>query len=258
MVKETKRIVLYELTKLSGFEGVEFTDGSPSWLSWPDAVNFAHERKAILQSLREAVAFRVDSAGADGSNEYQATRTGGVYFKESNKIYLAVDDVADASENIILARANEGYSAHKNGKDWFLPKKDKHIAKFLKRAERSDRIVEVVESPLELATVMSGNVSEYGQNATVKVLMGDVSEHTASWLKEHTYDVGKVYLLSSEYVANQIRDNKSVLIRRVGLGVDGVGVGSRFYDVGSRARGRVAPRSEKNSPHETKVGARNK
>ncbi|MBI4141751.1 hypothetical protein HY484_02390 [Candidatus Woesearchaeota archaeon] len=257
MVKETKRTVLYELTKLSGFDGVEFTDGSPSRLNWPNAVNFANERKAILQSVREAVAFRVDSGGVDGSDDYQATRTGGVYFKEGDTIYLAVDDVADDSKNIVLARSQEGYSAHQSGNEWVLPKKDKHIFQFLKRAEITHRIVEVVESPLELATVRSGGVSEYGQNATVKVLMGDVSEHNAAWLKEHNYGVGKVYTLLPEYVSNKIKDDREVLIRPVGLDDLDVDVIDQFNDSG-RARGRVAQRSAKNFSHETKVGARNK
>jgi hypothetical protein len=237
-MKET-RIVKYEL-ETPGFENVEFTESSKEFLTWPKAVKFAADQNAVLQSLREAAAFRIEAQGKDDADRYQATRTCAVYFKDGNKFYVAFDDIPDTKENIVLARAIDGYEANKAGREFLLSKKDKHIAQFLKRAEKSDRIVQVVESPLELATKTNAGSSEFGSNKAVQALFGDIAELYAAILKSRDYDEGFVYVLTPESLDKHVAGDKA-LVRPVGLGDDNynciyVDANNRFYYFG-RARG---------------------
>jgi hypothetical protein len=202
-----------------GFENVEFTESSKELLIWPRAVKFAADRNSILQSLREAAAFRIEAQGKYAADHYQATRTGAVYFKDGNKFYVAFDDVPDAKENIVLARAIDGYEANKAGREFLLSKKDKQIAQLLKRSEKSDRIVEVIESPLELATKTTDGSSEFGSNKAVQALFGDIAEPYAAMLKSRKYDEGFVYVLTPESLDKQV-DAQNALVRPVGLGFD--------------------------------------
>jgi hypothetical protein len=244
-MKET-RIVKYEL-ETPGFENVEFTESSKEFLIWPKAVKFAADQNAVLQSLREAAAFRIEARGKDDADRYQATRTGAVYFKDGNKFYVAFDDIPDTKENVVLARAIDGYEANTEGRELLVSKKDKQIAQLLKRAEKSDRIVEVIESPLELATKATDGSSEFGSNKAVQALFGDVAEPYAAMLKSRKYDKGFVYVLTPESLDKQV-DAQNALVRPVGLGVgyDSVDAGAVYrFDDGGRARG-VRP-AQKNS-----------
>src|SRR3989344_3643790 len=128
----------------AGFENVKFTKSSPSpeRLTWNNAVKFAADRNAVLQSAREGLALRIEANGQDGANDYQATRTAVVYVKVDSKWYAAFDDTADKEQNIFLARAQEGYTNHSTNGKWLLPKTDKHVAGILARAGKTGRIVE--------------------------------------------------------------------------------------------------------------------
>lgn len=252
-LKET-RIVKYEIDT-PGFESVEFTESSKDVLIWPKAVKFAAEQKAVLQSIREAGAFRIQAEGKDDADRYQATRTGAVYFKDGSKFYVAFDDTSDTKENIVLARAVEGYEANKEGRELLVSKKDKYLAQILKRAEKSDRIVEVVESPLELATKASGS-SEFGSNKTVQALFGDIAEPYAGMLHKRGYGKGFVYVLTPEKLEKQV-DAQNTLVRPVGLGVDSyidissVDAIDRFSNDG-RARG-VRPAQKISTENKSKL-----
>lgn len=259
-LKET-RIVKYEIDT-PGFENVEFTESSKDYLIWPKAVKFAADQNAaVLQSVREAGAFRIQAEGKDDVDHYQVTRTGAVYFKDGSKFYVAFDDAPDASQNIVLARVQEGYDANSKRCEWTLSKKDKHIAQILKHAEKSDRIVQVVESPLELATKVSFGSSEFGSNKTVQALFSDVAEPYAGMLHKRGYSKGFIYVLTPENLEKRVADDKT-LVRPVGLGgdyygdiyyyVDVVLAGYRFNYVG-RARGvRGAQKFSQNLLHSTK------
>ena len=50
-------------------------------MAYPEDVKFATAQGEgfVLQSAREAVAFRIESVGQDGSDLYQATRTVAIY-----------------------------------------------------------------------------------------------------------------------------------------------------------------------------------
>jgi len=214
-MKETC-VVKYELEN-PGFENVEFTESSKSFLIWPKAVKFAADQNAVLQSLREAAAFRIEAQGKDDADRYQATRTGAIYFKDSNKFYVAFDEIPDAKENIVLAHAVDGYEANKKSREFLLSKKDKQIAQLLKRAEQSNRIVEVVESPIELATKASDSSSEFGSNKTVQALFGDVAEPYAAMLESRDFNKGFVYVLTPQNLDEHVAGDKA-LVRHVSLG----------------------------------------
>src|SRR3989344_5003262 len=241
--------IKYEL-ETPGFEGVKFTESSINNLVWPKAVKFAADQNAVLQSLREAVAFRIEAQGKDGANREQATRTGAIYFKDGNKFYVAFDDIPDPRQNIVLARAIEGYEANKEAREFILPKKDKQIVQLLKRAEKSDRIVQVVESPLELATKASASSSKFGSNKTVQAAVGDIAELYAGMLHERDYSRGVFYVLTPDFLDKEVADDET-LDRPVKLGVDhsdgievvviyfqvDIGAASLFADSDGRARG---------------------
>lgn len=240
MVLKETRIVKYEIDT-PGFEGVEFTESSKYYLIWPEAVKFAADQNAVLQSIREAGAFRIEARYKidnyrDDFYSCQATRTGAICFRDGSKFYVAFDDTPDVKQNIILARAVEGYESHRGGRGFGLlvSKKDKQITQILKRAEKNDRIVQVVESPLELATKASNGVSEFGSNKAVQALFGDVAEPYAAMLHKHNYSKGVVDVFT--HLGEQVADDKA-LVRAVSLGeVGSVDAIDRYCNIG-RARG---------------------
>jgi len=225
----------YRITERPGFERVIFTESSDDFLVWPQAVKFAAKRDAVLQSLREAAAFRIETGLKDDDADlYQATRTAAAYFKDKDgKLYVAFDDIPNPQKNIILARVQEGYDANRKGREFVLSKKDKHIAQLLKRAEKSGRVVEVVESPLELATKASEGSSEFGSNNIVQALFGDMAEPYAAMHHKSGHCKGFVYVLTQERLDKQV-DTQSALVRPVGLGLDLLG--DRAYDTGDDSR----------------------
>ncbi|MBS3125300.1 hypothetical protein J4211_03540 [Candidatus Woesearchaeota archaeon] len=234
----------------TGFENVTFTDSSPEFLTWNDAVKFADERNAILQSAREGLALRIEANGQDHASDYQLTRTAVAYVKVDGKWYAAFDDSTNKEQNIILARSQEGYNAHKSNNKWLLPKTDAHVAGILDRAEKAGRIVEVKESPLELATKQTGEKSPFGQNEVMQAIAGDVAEPYAHFLNNKGYKNGFVYTLTPESLEQLGVTNDNAEMRAVGLGVSdyiyGLVAGNQF-DYNGRARGVVHVGAQKNS-----------
>ncbi|MBS3125379.1 hypothetical protein J4211_03970 [Candidatus Woesearchaeota archaeon] len=228
----------------AGFENVKFTESSPGYLTWQNAVKFAEERGAVLQSAREGLALRIEANGQDNANDYQATRTAVAYVKVDGKWYAAFDDVANPEQNIILARSQEGYNAHKSNNNWLLPKTDKHVAGILDRAEKAGRIVEVKESPLELSTrpVHPNGSSAFGQNKVVQAFTGDIAESYANFLHRKGYKNSFVYTLTPKSLEQLGVTNDDAEVRAVGLGGNVViiylNANNRFSNDG-RARGVV-------------------
>lgn len=125
-------------------QGIMISKGSITKVYLPEAVKYARDHGAVLQSAREAAALRVITSGSgfDHSGEDQATRTAILYFIDKDRYCFAVDDEPDDS-NIILSRAQDGYSSCYEKGVWILPKSDSDVAKILRRAERSGRIGEI-------------------------------------------------------------------------------------------------------------------
>src|SRR5262249_49760393 len=88
---------------MPGFAGYRCTASSPNSLALPSAVEYATERQCVLQSAREAIAFRIAARRADNANDYQLTRTAALYFTKDDKHYVAFDNSPDPAENILLA-----------------------------------------------------------------------------------------------------------------------------------------------------------
>ena len=218
-----------------GFEDFIFTESSKESLIWPKAVKFAADRNSVLQSLREAIAFRVEANGQDDANRYQATRTNAAYFMKNGTAYVAFDDTPDPAKNIVIARVQEGYDANKAGKELLIPFEDKQLKDLLIRAEKADRIKKLPNSNLELA------LPDYVKNDVVRALEQDLAEPNAQFLKEKGFEKGYVWLLNPDQVGKET-DGKSAIVRPVGLGggnfggIDDVVACYDFVD-GGRARG---------------------
>jgi hypothetical protein len=212
-----------------GFDGITFSGSSDDYLVWPKAVVFGGKNNGILQSTREAGAFSIEAEGKDDAYLYQATRTGVVYFKAGDKFYAAIDDTVDPAQNIVVARAEDGYKARSKNNKFILPVSDTLVRGVLSRAEKAGRIVEVVaESPLELKTKSVDGKSEFGQNDWNKAILVDVSEPYAQMLNKRGYNIGRVWSLTPKDLEQKGVDGNNVEVRPVGLGgvgIDGVGVG---------------------------------
>jgi hypothetical protein len=201
------------------FNGVEFTEHSKEYLAWPKAVKFAAERGGILQSAREAGAFRVDANGEHNANDYQATRAVALGFKVGNKFYFAIDDTIDPAKNIVIARVQEGYDRHNAERKFLLPVTDALVKGALLRAEKTGRIVEAnTASPLELKTKAVSGKSEFGQNDWNKAILLDVAEPYAQMLSQSGYDIGHVWSLTPETLERIGVNGNFVEVRPVGFG----------------------------------------
>ncbi len=226
------------------FQNVVFSaDSSPGYLGWPSAVAFARERNAVLQSAREAAAFRIEANGQDDANQYCITRTVVAYFKDGDTWRAAIDDSADSEQNILLARADEGYNAHKAGNNWLVPKSDMYMKGLLERAGRAGRIVPVPESRLELATRAASGSSPFGQHVSSAAIFGtDIAEAYAGFLNQNRCLTGEVYSLTAKTLEGMNIGDENTEIRLVGLGgVDGDFLNGVFANSlccsGGRARG---------------------
>ncbi len=205
------------------FGHIVFTRGSSESCLWPQAVTFARERGGVLQSAREAIAFRLEAGGQDQADLYHATRTVALYFMDGSAFYAAIDDATDPEQNIILARAGEGHNAYQTQRRWTLPKTDRHIRGMLARAEKRDRVFTVDEkSPLELATEQAGGRSDFGNHSSTKAILGDVGEGYAEFLAEKCYGKGWTYTLTPTDLEPLKLGNRNVEVRLVGLGSENV------------------------------------
>ncbi len=247
-----KRAVTYELTSTPGFETVKFTESSKEDLVWPRAVKFAADNEAVLQSICEATAFRIEANGEYEANQRQATRTSAIYFRDGGKFYVAFDDSPSREQNIILSRAVEGYKKNKRGREMLVSKKDEHISQMLERAEKYERVIEVVRSTLELATRTDFfglfGISEFGKSKAAQALLGDIAEpyarminDTATLRDKISVSKGSIYLLSPKFLEEKLSHNDVAFVRTVGLGgdfygIDYVDASEKFIGSG-RARG---------------------
>jgi len=202
-----------------GSEDLVYTGSSLEYLALPDAVRYATDRNSILQSASEAIAFRLAAQGAASANDFHVTRTAALYCKEQQQYFVAFDD--DPAENILLARAQEGYDAHTSTRTWLVPRDDPHITAALARAHKSNRILPLpMEDHVCLNTARTG-ASAYGTNAFIRATIGDLAEPYARFLNENGYRAGYEWFLAPKTLGNIGVDDKHVEVRRVGVG--GVG-----------------------------------
>jgi hypothetical protein len=231
--------------KNPAFKGVEFTEYSKRGLDWPEAVKFAANQGdgAILQSVREAGAFRIEADGAYDAKVHPATRSAALYFKMGDKFYCAIDDIADSEQNIIIARAQKGFKSKSDSYNGthLLPVNDSLVKGALSRAEKTGRIVEATENNiLELRTKTFDGKSEFGQNDWNRAILLDFAEPYAEMIhKRYTesygiwpsiLDIGRVWSLTPKTLEKIGVDGNFVDVGPVSLvgvynDIDGVTVG---------------------------------
>jgi len=231
----------YSIDNLPGFENLRFTESSTVYPSLPASVKYATERDDILQSAREAWAFRISSSGTLNSDKYQSTRTAALGVKIDGTHYIAIDDSDDPAANILLARPQEGYDAHRKNGRWVLPKSEPIITGMLDRAQHAGRVFPALEQTLKLST-KGTPASAYGAHPITQALLGeDLTESVAAYLRDHGREYGRVWTLSPTQLDELGVDNDHVEVRRVGVG----GFVNFSYDLdavdrcndGGRARG---------------------
>lgn len=219
---------------LSGFEDLLFTESSKEYLTLPPSVQFAQERGSILQSAREAWAFRIGAHGTLESKWYQSTRTAALGVKIDGDYYIAIHDSNDPKQNILLSHAPEGYNAHHNTNRWLVPKNNPVIKAMLSRAEQAERIFRAPLDRLELSTIPGRDAkSAYGTHPLPQAILGkDLTERVATHLLSQTFGNGYVWALSPTNLAQLGVDDDNVEVRRVGVG--GGGYYMDYLDAGDR------------------------
>ncbi len=204
---------------VTGFEDLVFTESSSKYLALPQSVTFATERNSVLQSAREVWAFRVSTNGALESDRYQSTRTAAIGVKLGNQYCVAFCDSPNTDENILLTRPQEGYHRHVSGKPWIIGTSDPVVKRMIERAQEEHRVVPALERTLELSTNYSGGASPYGTHPITQAILGmDLTEHVATYLRDHGHGNGYVWTLSPKTLQDLRVDDGHVEVRRVGVG----------------------------------------
>jgi hypothetical protein len=219
---------------LLGFDHLTFTEASKEYLTLPPSVQFTQERGSVLQSAREAWAFRIGANGTLDSNLYQSTRTAAIGVKIDGDYYIAIDDSNDPTQNILLSRAQDGYNAHRNTNRWLVPRNNPIIKAMLSRAEQGTRIVRAPLGSLELSAIPGqDDKSGYGTHPLPQAILGkDLTECVATYFLSKNFGNGYVWALSPANLAKLGVDDDNVEVRRVGVG--GSDDDMNYLDAGDR------------------------
>ena len=111
-------------------------------MTFPAAVAFAQQGGRSLQSLREAVAYRIHNGlKMKLGVHFEWTRTFSLCFKRDGELYRAFDDEIDG--NLLLTRAREGYDACRRTRRWNVERQA--VETVIARATRNGRCVRVGE-----------------------------------------------------------------------------------------------------------------
>ena len=148
------------------------------------------------------------------------TRTAVIKFQRDDKFYAAFDDIDDPKENILLARAQQGYDMHKYNNAWFVSTNDALIKGALQRAEQANRIVEIPsKGNRELSLTQKNNcTTEYGNNQIIRATIGDMAEQNATWLRQKGYQNGYEWLFVNPQTLKQLGvNNNTTEIRAISV-----------------------------------------
>src|SRR3989338_122400 len=224
---------------------------SSSSLERLDAVqsfDFSRSSGMSLQSIAQSVLVRnsffeddkKSKSGLDFSDEYQRTCTVSLRFLKGDIFYVAFAelDMSDASRNFLV----QGLSYHSRTpfEEFFLPLNDSLVARLLKSAERSDRIIPVLDNnPLSLS--LNGEYSTHPYSIAVFGSQ-DVARINSEYLLQREKNKGYFYDHTKKDLERLLKGKKdSALVRLVGLGgvvfidINDVDVNFNFNDSG-RAR----------------------
>jgi hypothetical protein len=209
--------------ELKGFEGLVYTESSKTSLDWLGAAKFVAEHNAVLQSLPEAVAFRIDArdgthTGFDHSNEAQLTRTSEVFFVKNGQAYIAFDDIPDPAQNILIARAQEMNDARKEHKEFLVSLEDRLVSNLLMRAEKASRITKLPSYNGELDMSYLHPEQYKWDSGVLRAVFGDIAKPYFEHLHyAHQCDyLGYFWLGYPEHVYEAAGD-KLAIVKPVGL-----------------------------------------
>jgi hypothetical protein len=190
---------------------VRFGDCPDRKMNQFDAVRFATQ-DGILQSAGEAVYARKVLNDA-ASRDSQRTRTGTFYVVENGNAFVAFDDIADATNNVVLRYAYEGYDENKEGKEFIIRRS--LLASVLERAKDTHCFLPVPDNGMAGARV-DGNTIPYTNNPYFVAVLGkDLAKVNADLIRGR-YVVGMMHLLTSKYVKANVADGEGI-VRLVGL-----------------------------------------
>jgi len=190
--------------KINRFPDLLYTKSSTSELNRLQAIKFAQEQGAVLQSMPEAAAFRMEGKGQDYADEYQITRTAAIYMVEAGKVMVGFDH--DPKKSLVLTTQKEPIQALKSGGEYVYLKNDERVNEMMGRITFS-----TYRSQLELK--LNGTFSN---DPIVKELLGDVAAAYESYLKGKDFTTAVVYLFKQDEVKKSIRGN-NILVRPCAL-----------------------------------------
>lgn len=127
-----------DLAKL-GVKELEYTNAR-AVKSYHDAVKFAIDNNASLQSVQEAAILYTASNG-QLNNEHLLTRTSAIIFKDHGKNYVAFDDVPEYNDNLVLSQASSEFKDYCECHPVTLPLTNSRIKKVLARVEKTNRVL---------------------------------------------------------------------------------------------------------------------
>lgn len=212
-----KEIKTYEMVSNYWPEGVEFIESPTGWMLLREAVMFAITKNWPLQSLREAVAFRLEAGGNYDADAYNLTRTVAIYFVRNGSVYVAFDDSPSLEKNIVASYADEGYARNYYQEELMISMNDRQLIDVLRSAEKSDRIQLLPFENLELVVRSVSEQTRYGTDSIVKSLIGDLAEPYAKFLRDKNIRRGCVWLLDHNYV-KKTAGEAFAIVRPVALG----------------------------------------
>lgn len=152
---------------------------------------------------------------------------------------MAFDDDLRLEENILLMRAEEGYTAHHDQGKWLLSREDMQVKQAIERAKGGQRIVEVKHTEGEHNLALTGR--GYRTHPTSIAILGDQAGPYSDYLVQQHRDRGNVFMVSPEQlrkigVTRDVVEIRSVVLSG-GNSIATILVDQYLHQVSAHARG---------------------
>lgn len=172
----------------NGFEDVLFTERTAHAETLVECLRFAAAQGAILQSAREAWAFRLGKRGLLGSNLEQHTRTIVVSTIVDGVYCFCITDSEDPNTNPILAAA----LAQPSRAAWLLRKADPAVAVTIEKCRAKNRVYRMGTVALPLHGLGAG---AYATSPITNAVLGpDLAPAVADYLRQQGNQLGGFYI----------------------------------------------------------------
>jgi hypothetical protein len=210
-----------ELQVAEMFRDTVFSRSSDECLELREALHTKSDilKGFVLQSAREAYAWRVACSDEEEGKEGYVTRTAVLYFKSNGSWYVAVDDIPDPKKNLILTHTFEEFDEYFD--QCFLKKSHPLVRSALGRAKRSGRVVKVPnkkEWNTKLSTVPNRRgTSQFGRFSLNKLVFGDMSEVVAKYWHSLGRESCEVRGISVESLETQLIPRGSVEVQSLSV-----------------------------------------